>query len=143
MPGRTSPETTETGVLYLDVDGFKTINDELGHATGDAVLVEVADRLGALVRDDDLVARVGGDEFAVLLPAVDAEHLALLSARARIRLSGTAGVLQLPWTVSVGTALGAPGPATRELPLAGLLHAADLAMYRDKQTRRVNAPQDL
>ena len=131
---------TGTGAMYLDVDGFKRINDELGHAAGDALLVEVADRLACLVRTGDLVARVGGDEFAVVLPQVSAEQLTQLAHRARIRLTGTAGVLQLPWTVSVGTALNpATGPPGARRPPP--LQAADLAMYQDKQTHWAGAAQ--
>jgi diguanylate cyclase len=61
----------ETVVMYLDLDGFKAINDEYGHAAGDAVLVEVARRVRAAIRRDDLPVRLGGDEFAVLCPGLD------------------------------------------------------------------------
>lgn len=131
------------GVLYLDIDGFKPINDELGHAAGDAVLVEVADRLARLVGDAGRVARVGGDEFAVLLPSVDAERLTLLGHRVRMHLVGTAGVLRLQWGVSVGTALEAEAGAGGQRRLAALLQTADVAMFEDKQARRASAgPRD-
>lgn len=132
-------QTPIVGVLHLDVDRFKQINDELGHAAGDAVLVEVAERLHQLADPRGLVAWVRGDKFVVVLPTADSEHLALLSHRARIGMAATASVLQLPWTVSVGAALP---PANGVLPhgdrLATLLQAADLAMYQDQQARRTD-----
>ena len=67
-------EAGATTVLFLDLDDFKTINDEHGHAAGDAALVAVADRISAAVRPGDLAARLGGDEFAVLLEDVDDAH---------------------------------------------------------------------
>jgi len=131
--GRSEGRPTGLGVVCFDIDGFKTINDELGHAAGDAVLVEVAERLRALVRDEDVLARVGGDEFVIAVPATPADLVVQLAHRAQIRLSGTAGVLALPWAVSVGVATSLPGV---DADLEVLMHAADMAMYDDKQARR-------
>ena len=118
-------------VLYLDLDGFKAVNDALGHGAGDAVLREVAARLGAAVRPGDTVARLGGDEFAVLLERVrdagEAEEVAarLLACLAPpLVLEGRAVLLR----ASLGLALTETGTETGE----ELLRDADLAMYRAK-----------
>jgi diguanylate cyclase (GGDEF)-like protein/PAS domain S-box-containing protein len=117
-------------VLFVDVDDFKTVNDTLGHAAGDELLVTIAARLTADVREDDVVARLGGDEFAVLLATADAARLRevadrlLEGMRRPLDLAGTAVTV----TASIGGALGTPG-ATAE----HLLHSADAAMYRAKR----------
>ena len=118
-------------VMFLDLDDFKGINDTLGHAAGDALLVTVAERLRASLREDDLAARLGGDEFAVLL-----EHAptALVAERAAERVLGS---LVAPLSVegravrvgaSIGVALAKGGASTA----AELLRNADLAMYAAK-----------
>ena len=84
------------GVIYLDIDDFKSINDKYGHSAGDAVLVAMARRLEGAVRSEDVVARLGGDEFVVILPrldgAADLERVAAKlreTACKRLRISGT------------------------------------------------------
>ena len=72
----TLSRTGDVAVLHLDLDGFKRVNDSLGHLAGDQLLVQVADRIQACVRETDLVARFGADEFAILVPADDAETIA-------------------------------------------------------------------
>ena len=118
-------------VLLIDLDGFKAINDELGHAAGDAVLVHFASVLGRQVRGSDTAARLGGDEFAVVLTGmtgVDAGHLAqrvLDAAREPVTVAGRT----LPIRASIGVAVSDPaGTEARDL-----LHRADVAMYRAKR----------
>ena len=124
------------GVLYLDCDHFKSINDRLGHAVGDQLLVEVARRLRSIVRRGDLVARLGGDEFAVMLAPLQslahATNIAdkiVTAMRDPIALSNNE---TFTGSVSVGVAV-APNHADE---LESLLLAADAAMYRAKAEHR-------
>ena len=119
-------------VLFLDLDRFKVVNDSLGHDAGDALLREIAERLPALVRPSDTVARFGGDEFMVLCPDLDHEREAVVLAE---RLSGG---LEEPMQVdghqlwvgaSMGIAFGRHGSITPE----ALLRDADQTMYRAKE----------
>lgn len=126
----------QVAVLYLDSDRFKGINDNFGHAAGDAVLTAVATRVRAQLREDDLVARLGGDEFAVLLAplhkAEDAERIAekiIASMEMPIQLPGNASVLT---SLSIGIAVYPDHGATP----GTLLHAADAAMYQAKRLAR-------
>jgi diguanylate cyclase (GGDEF)-like protein len=122
----------KVAVLFLDLDGFKPINDELGHEAGDAALREVTSRLSAVVRSEDTLARVGGDEFVILLSdlsdsAKDAAELVANKCLAAFQqpfvIHGQSNVL--------GTSIG-DGECTADK----LLIAADQAMYRAKQTGR-------
>jgi diguanylate cyclase (GGDEF)-like protein len=118
-------------VLFIDLDRFKRVNDEHGHAAGDEVLVVVAHRLRAAVRDGDVVARLGGDEFAILVDlgtssdvAVDlAERVGRLLA-APIPVAG--GWLEVG--ASIGVAVAAPDDEAEDV-----LARADAAMYRAKR----------
>jgi len=123
-------------LLFLDSDHFKQINDTLGHAVGDEVLINVADRVRAQLREHDLVARLGGDEFAVLLTPLhsreDAERIAekiIASMQLPILLEGGQS---LTTSLSVGIAYY---PDDGSDP-ASLLNAADAAMYQAKRMRR-------
>jgi len=122
-------------VLFIDLDDFKPINDSLGHAVGDRVLVEVARRLSRALRLGDTLARLGGDEFVVLLPSLEneeqaqgvAERLLALVARP-YRVAGH----ELHLTSSIGIAIG---DDELENPLT-LIQQADMAMYKAKQQGR-------
>ncbi|GAA0251019.1 diguanylate cyclase domain-containing protein [Pseudomonas rhodesiae] len=120
-------------VLFLDSDRFKDINDNFGHAAGDAVLVAVAARVRAQLRDGDLVARLGGDEFAILLAplhkAEDAQRIAdkiIASMDMPIEVPGGTQVLT---SLSIGIAIYPEHGATP----GTLLNAADAAMYQAKR----------
>ena len=117
-------------VLMIDLDDFKPVNDTYGHAVGDAVLVEVADRLRAAVRDGDTPARLGGDEFAVLVESdAGGADLETFAARlhARLRAPVAIGDRTLPISVSIGAAAARPGEAHEQL-----MRRADDALYTVK-----------
>lgn len=123
-------------LLFLDSDHFKQINDTLGHAVGDEVLISVADRVRAQLREHDLVARLGGDEFAVLLTPLhsrrDAERVAekiVASMKLPVQLDSGRSIAT---SLSVGIAYY---PDDGSDP-ASLLNAADAAMYQAKRNRR-------
>ncbi|MGC8499918.1 MAG: diguanylate cyclase domain-containing protein [Leptospirillia bacterium] len=127
------------GVLFIDLDGFKEVNDRHGHATGDLVLIEVARRFGEVIRQEDLLSRLGGDEFVVCLPGLGSpekvEELALrlIDSLAPPFFSPVGkGIL----SCSVGVALF---PGDGKTP-AEIVAAADMAMYQSKRAgkRRVS-----
>lgn len=144
-PGQRESEQS-VGVLYLDVDDFKAVNDRHGHAAGDQVLMAVADRLRAAIRSTDVAARLGGDEFAALLVNCDARRAVEVSQRVLDGLAQPvaltkscltrpdptqsdqthAGPALIP-KVSIGIALEGPGAGVDEL-----VEASDAAMYRSK-----------
>ncbi len=115
--------------LLLDLDEFKTINDGLGHGTGDLILVEVARRLTHVVRDTDTVARLGGDEFAILLPDVSEDEALRIAERALAELSKPYVVGdRTVWSgASIGVCFGLRGQSADLL-----LRDADTAMYAAK-----------
>jgi len=116
--------------LYVDLNEFKALNDNAGHARGDEALAGVAAALTATLRDIDVAARLGGDEFCVLLPDTDLRQAAMVAARLRERVRDTC-----PVTVSVGVAALQDGDHAHP---ESLIERADADMYRDK--RRIHAP---
>lgn len=122
-------------VLFLDLDRFKLVNDSVGHAAGDRLLIEAAKRIVSSVRDGDLVARLGGDEFAVLLRGLDGLQLVLVIVNRLLETLGQpvwiAGRELFP-SGSVGVALWNPSYRNGE----ELIRDADAAMYRAKSQRQ-------
>jgi diguanylate cyclase (GGDEF)-like protein len=127
--GRT---TSGLAVLFIDLDGFKQVNDSLGHAAGDHLLVEVADRVRHVLRAGDTVSRFGGDEFTVLGAALDSRHDATRLAQ---RITQ---VLAEPFEIaerkiSLTCSIGIAFTFERDTDPDRLIHDADLAMYRAKE----------
>lgn len=119
------------GVVFIDLNDFKPVNDTFGHAIGDHVLREVADRISGCVRETDTVARVGGDEFVVLLPRLgDARHLPAVARKLSEAIEQPMTVNDVPLgvTSSVGLALHERGEDADTL-----LTRADLAMYGSRE----------
>ena len=125
------------GVLYCDLDRFKKVNDVHGHAVGDALLVEVARRMEAAVRDSDTVGRIGGDEFVVLLTQIrdeDALFAVAQKIRATVSEPFTADGVTLTPTLSIGAALADPGDSPD-----AVVAKADMALYSAKEQGRDRA----
>jgi diguanylate cyclase (GGDEF)-like protein len=123
-------DSTGIALLCLDLDNFKTVNDTLGHATGDAVLVAVAERIRGCIREIDMAARLGGDEFAVIIVTEEVEEALHVARRIIERITRPFhfdGQL-----VQIGTSIGITiAPADGQTP-AMLMKNADLALYRAK-----------
>jgi diguanylate cyclase (GGDEF)-like protein len=121
------------GMFILDADHFKQINDRFGHATGDLVLQQVAEVLRSQVRQTDLAARYGGEEFVVVLPLNDdAEGVAQVAEKVRAAIEAAEFSDVGKVTVSIGTCIWEPPNNS----VAGLVHQADLALYRAKALGR-------
>ncbi|NUR05470.1 MAG: diguanylate cyclase [Nocardioidaceae bacterium] len=120
---------TRIALLFVDLDGFKPVNDRFGHAAGDAVLIDVAQRLTSCVRQSDTVARLGGDEFALLLEDVRPQEVSSACERILAALSRGAHVAghQLSLSASIGVAFGDSSETAESM-----LRNADLAMYEAK-----------
>ena len=114
----------------MDVDNFKTVNDEFGHDAGDELLRAVAETLRRNMRTSDTVARLGGDEFAVLLPETDYEAARTVIEKARGRLLAEATNRNLPISFSFGAVTCAVAPQNA----SEIIKAADRLMYEGKQS---------
>jgi diguanylate cyclase (GGDEF)-like protein len=126
------------GLLFVDLDGFKQLNDKYGHQFGDEVLCQVADRLRETFRDEDIVARLGGDEFAVVVPKVrSARHLNTAAKRAQTAFAEPfiVGGRRVALSACIGQAL-APEHGTT---IDALVRHADTAMYKLKDRARLVA----
>lgn len=122
------------GLFLFDIDFFKTINDEHGHVTGDYVLKEVARSINELAREYDIVARIGGEEFAVIAPYASGKDLEAIGERYRTTIEKLALDLdgtELRTTISVGIASSANAKSAQSL-----FKAADTNLYQAKRTGR-------
>lgn len=130
---RSERDELPLSLLMIDVDDFKTYNDEYGHLAGDKVLVTVAEAIHSPLRPNDLIARFGGEEFAVLLPETTLKNARIIAERLRENVSkanpGRLGNKPLPQvTISLGIAARQP-----EYSLDMMIAAADIAMYHAKR----------
>jgi diguanylate cyclase (GGDEF)-like protein len=130
-------ENTPTCVLVTDLDGFKVINDELGHPMGDLVLVTFAERLRSVLRASDTAARLGGDEFSIVCENTEQADAEVLAER--LRASVTEPLSLGGTTVSVGLSIGIGSVTGGHRPAEvyeRVIREADDAMYADKARRR-------
>lgn len=121
---------TSTAVLMLDLDNFKRLNDQHGHAKGDAVLRDVAAKLIGGLRPSDVVCRYGGEELLVILPDCSMEDAALKAETLRLRIEGVSELHDVPVSVSIGVA-AIPETSTS---MADLVPMADAALYEAKRS---------
>ena len=133
---RSGREASPVGVIEVDVDRFKQVNDTHGHPAGDAVLAAVATAMTRSVRPYDVVGRIGGEEFLVVAPAVDADGLVALAERIRVQVEGETVAVddgtEVRVTVSAGCALSSGDDESLE----DLLRRADSALYAAKDNGR-------
>jgi diguanylate cyclase (GGDEF)-like protein len=122
-------------LLYVDLDGFKAVNDTHGHDVGDELLVQIAQILDAKTRPDDVVGRLGGDEFAVVTDSPDPTDAHGLACRIAVAIAELSASRRLPVSASVGAATAQAGDTPRDL-----LRRADSAMYDEKRRRRALVP---
>lgn len=128
---RARRSNTSLGILWIDLDHFKALNDSQGHAVGDQALIEIADVLRENLRTYDQAARWGGDEFLIVMADCDASTLRQLGERIRIAVEEDMRENSWPITVSIGGYLTQPADS-----IDSLLNQADQAMYRAKQGGR-------
>jgi diguanylate cyclase (GGDEF)-like protein/PAS domain S-box-containing protein len=130
-------ERTPTCVLIIDLDGFKKINDELGHPMGDLVLVSFAERLRSVLRASDTAARLGGDEFSIVCENSEPTDAEVLAARLRTTVTDPLSLAgqSIPLGISIGIGC-APGGDEPGQVYERLIRTADDAMYADKAARR-------
>ncbi len=137
MQGALASRQDSVSLVMLDLDHFKSVNDTHGHAAGDDVLIETCRRLQRCLREHDVLGRLGGEEFAVLLPATPKSYAAVIAERLRAALEGrpmrTRDGIDIPVTGSFG---GITVSVHQDMTSDAVLQAADEALYHSKETGR-------
>jgi diguanylate cyclase len=134
--GRSRRRGTNVGLLFVDLDGFKGVNDSHGHRSGDEVLRQVGERMAREVRDGDFVGRLGGDEFVVGIEDVEDESAAVQLAQRLIAAISEDIQVEENLSVHVGASVGIAFGRGGETDVETLLHEADLAVYQAKAAGR-------
>lgn len=125
---RLAADASHVGLVFIDLDGFKAVNDTFGHDVGDGVLVQIGQSLRAQMRSEDVVGRIGGDEFVAIVHHVEIDRLVGLGNRVVSAINCVGEARGLPISASFGLAVGKRGDTPRDL-----LNRADRAMYEDKR----------
>jgi diguanylate cyclase (GGDEF)-like protein len=125
-------DRTSLGIVYIDLDDFKQVNDSFGHPTGDALLVDVAERLRRCTRPDDTIARLGGDEFAMLLDGLHGDDAELLARRVVTELARPFHVDGRTVRISASVGVAVHRPDQGRGRAGDLMRDADIAMYNAK-----------
>ena len=132
---RAKRNNSSVALLYMDLDNFKLINDSLGHDTGDQLLIEAAKRIQAVIREEDMLSRLGGDEFTLLIEGENcSEEAAILAANIIQEVSRP--ILLKDMEISVGISIGIAIAPLDDITMEGLIRKADSAMYHSKDTGR-------
>jgi diguanylate cyclase (GGDEF)-like protein len=126
-------------LLVLDVDGLKQINDTYGHAAGDQILAKVGHLLGQSIRGEDMAARIGGDEFAILMPDTDRRGALATARRIERALESKAIVVAEEGRLDIRVSLGVAGYPWSATDLTQIMHCADIQMYADKARHKAAA----
>ncbi|RDV25280.1 EAL domain-containing protein [Alteromonas aestuariivivens] len=132
---RSSRTEQDLVLMFFDLDGFKGINDSLGHETGDLILIEVADRVSSLLTESDLLARLGGDEF-IIIPDGDCSDTSITNLSNRLITAFSQPFELRGLELSVGISIGIARASDADYELSQLMSNADLAMYRSKAKGR-------
>jgi diguanylate cyclase (GGDEF)-like protein len=126
---------TNLVLMYFDLDGFKGVNDSLGHETGDQLLIKVCERTKTILREGDIVSRLGGDEFLILLHNDPNDFMLLEIAERLVR--GLSAPFEInTWEVQVGVSIGIAKAKDSNFNLSEFVSNADIAMYRSKEAGR-------